>query len=398
MQKITGYIFIGLMAVLSSCKSSAVLFSKGETTSETFDKTVSFTKSKGLMVVPVQIDGETYYFLFDTGAPMVISEELQTKLQCKKLTKKGVGDSQGRKKQLAYVRLPAIELAGQRFENLTAIVADLNEAPAIGCLKIDGIIGANLMRLAFWEIDYEADLMRFTNVWESIKIDSSANHFNFYTQATGTPVIPELYLDSVRIYNVTFDTGSGGILSVPNKFLPGLVLDSNVKSAFGHLSSGIYGSRIDTIFYVQKPFVLGRDTIPNFPFEVQTEKQKKLLGMRYFKNYRMVLNWDEKSVYLHKKHDMDLSDLKSFGISFTLENEHILVGSLPGGNNAQLAGVEIGDTLIRVNQIQSPITQADDYCQVLNDLRSKDDIAFEIKGKGSFTLKKEPVYREEREH
>ena len=33
-----------------------------------------------------------------------------------------------------------------------------------------------------------------------------------------------------------------------------------------------------------------------------------------------------------------------FGISFTLENEHILVGSLPGGNNAQLAGVEIGDT------------------------------------------------------
>ena len=87
MQKITLSIFIGLVAVLSSCKSSSVLFSKGETTKEPFDKTISFTKNKGLMVVPVQIDGETYSFLFDTGAPMVISEELQAKLQCKKLSK-----------------------------------------------------------------------------------------------------------------------------------------------------------------------------------------------------------------------------------------------------------------------------------------------------------------------
>jgi hypothetical protein len=381
-----------------NCKSSAVLFSKGKTTAEAFDKTVSFTKNKGLMIVPIEIDGETYRFLFDTGAPMVISTELQAKLQCKKLTSKGVGDSQGRKKQLDYVRLPEIELAGQRFEKLTAIVADLNEAPAIGCFHLDGIIGANMMRLAFWEIDYKADLMRFTNVWENIQLDSTANHFNFYLQATGTPVIPEIFLDSVRISNVTFDTGSAGILGVSNKNLPGLVLDSTVKSAVGHLSSGLYGSRIDTVFYVQKPFVLGSDTIPNFPFEVQTEKEKKLLGMRYFKNYRMVLNWDERSAYLHPKHQLKPSDLKSFGISFNLENKHVLVGSLHRGSPAHLAGITLGDTVIHVNQISSPIQNPEDYCQILDDMNGSEDIAFEIKGKGRFNLKKEAVYREESEN
>ena len=73
------------------------------------------------------------------------------------------------------------------------------------------------MRLVYWEIDYQADLMRFTNVIDSLRIDSTANVLSFYTKATGTPIIPELFIDSVAIKNVTFDTGSAGILGISKR-------------------------------------------------------------------------------------------------------------------------------------------------------------------------------------
>jgi hypothetical protein len=162
--------------LLSGCytKSSTYLFSLGDGPEEIYQDSIAFTRQSRLIIFPVTIQGKTYRFLFDTGAPMVVSEELAKTLKMKRVSRKSVGDSQGKREKLNYVRMDEITVGHKSFTNLTAIVADLKRAPAINCLNIDGIVGGNLMRMAIWDIDYEKEVMYFTNDFEHFEPDTNA--------------------------------------------------------------------------------------------------------------------------------------------------------------------------------------------------------------------------------
>ena len=57
--------------------------------------------------------------------------------------------------ELEYVLLPKVTVGCVDFLNTGAAIADLKRSSVIACLNVDGIIGANLMQKAIWQIDYE---------------------------------------------------------------------------------------------------------------------------------------------------------------------------------------------------------------------------------------------------
>jgi len=101
------YLFV-LAMLLSACGSAKISRSLkgGSVQKENFYAEVPFDFSLGLIVVKVKIQGEEYDFMFDTGAPNVLHKELSGQLKHKKLAKRDVGDSQGRKSKQAYLKLP----------------------------------------------------------------------------------------------------------------------------------------------------------------------------------------------------------------------------------------------------------------------------------------------------
>ena len=98
-----------LFLIVASCSTGQGLFGRGsildkEGTSDLVK--VPVRVSRNVFFVDVEIEGETYNFLFDSGAPMVISPEIMEKHGAIVLREANVTDSQGAKVKQEFVKMP----------------------------------------------------------------------------------------------------------------------------------------------------------------------------------------------------------------------------------------------------------------------------------------------------
>ena len=240
--------------IISGCSSSKVyrLMSGGEIVESNYKVIVPFEMRLGLIIVKVTIEGNEYDFLFDTGAPNVVSLELAEKLQLKSAGKTFTRGSQGERHKIDYSNIDNLQIGGLNYQNTTAAIMDLTKAVAIECMDIDGILGANVMRNSIWQIDYQKQLMTITNSTDSLTFTNSLDTIPFTPKHTGTPKI-KVQIGDIIQSGVTLDTGSGGHIDL-NYNTYKLAKKRNPKmsstSGQGHSSSGIYGiGKPDTLIY-----------------------------------------------------------------------------------------------------------------------------------------------------
>jgi hypothetical protein len=379
-----------LVFLIAACRSSKRLFNKGQLSStEVFDVNLPFERDGNLLILNLEIEGESFRFLFDTGAPMVVDKSLRQKFAMQKLSRKKVGDSQGGSQHLDYVLMPTFGLGPLSATGIVAIEADLKSTPGIYCLNIDGIIGANFMRLGFWEINLPDSLVRFTNDFSRIVIDSNASVVPFKIQTSGTPIVSATINDTLIPY-ITFDTGSNGILGLPSKRVNVLFKDSLSVQSIGYHSAGLFGSKLDTTYSRPVSFALGKDTLAALAIDLEDPGSMSLLGMRYLKNYRVVLNWENQKIYLHRKETSQAISQKRFGLSPFLKDSTMIIGVVaPALLTLQKANkIGLGDTILQINKLDVSYATRDIYCQVSSNLSANDTLTISIKNKGDFLLVK----------
>ncbi len=383
--------FFVLALLLQSCASSVKLFTKGSGPQAIYNATIVADREHKLLIVPVVINGKTYRFLFDTGAPMVLSKELAAELDGKRLARKPVSDSQGQRSKLDYVELAEIAIAGQQFVGLTAIVVDLKLSPVINCLQIDGLIGANLMRHAFWKIDYQTNELHFTNDSSLFLPDSSSIRLPFTTKATFSPTVA-VQLDSVVVGGITFDTGSASGLSIGQSRLPA---QSNAKrgavKSYGYHSSGIFGSLPDSMFYAKYPVSFGDFEVQEMLLSISNTNSKTLLGTAFLEDYSVILNWQKKAVFLNPINPEVTSESVGFGV--ILEKSKLIVSNIMSGSEAQKTGIAFGDEILEFNNVPCANLTAKGYCSILDQFASKNGpITILVKDKGEFTFEWKNIF------
>ena len=75
------------------------------------------------IIIPVEIEGEQYRFLFDTGAPNFITNNLYNKIKTRFVKSILVSDASNKKDSLNVVVVPKINIGGTHFRNSTAVVS-----------------------------------------------------------------------------------------------------------------------------------------------------------------------------------------------------------------------------------------------------------------------------------
>jgi hypothetical protein len=365
--KITALIFLSILT-LSSCKSLKMvkLMSKGEIEQQQFISEIPFDYAMGLIILKVDIEGKEYDFLYDTGAPNVISKELAQELNLKPYVSIKTSDSQGKKEELDYLLLPKVRIGCIDFLNTGAAVADLKRSSVIACLNVDGIIGANLMRKAIWQIDYENQVIRISNSIDSLDIENG-ECIPFDQKITGTPVA-EINVNGIIVKNVTIDTGSNGGFSLAEKTYRE-AKDSLAPLAIGigTTTSGLYGlGEVDTNYYTTFPSVsIGEIKLTNQL--VDFNKGKSLtLGNSFFENYDVTYNWFEKEMILTNKKEHDNSSFESFGFSYFLTDNKLLVSLLIEGSDAENNGIKRGDQIIAINGVDYSEMTLEKWCDILH--------------------------------
>lgn len=351
-----------LILILVGCSNFKKIYKDGFVGSENFYAEVNYETNLDLILLPVEIEGETYRFLFDTGAPNVISNELSEKLGTKKLRNGKVGDSQGNSDRLSVVMLDSVSIGGVSFYNTGSIVADLNLAVEIGCLKIDGILGANLMKFAYWRIDSKNQIITLSSNLDTLSIGLTNPHIlEFEPRRTYTPMVSLSLNDSLIDY-VTYDTGSGGYVTLGKNIK--LDSESQLAEYCGYGSTGLYGSNLDTVRY-------GRIQVGLADFQqigvgsYSQSTSKKLLGMEFLEQFVQILDWENNRITLFED-EIVPQKFNRYPVIPRWVDGALIVGGLNTDTSFQNLDFFIGDSIRKLNNLDFENGDVSVYCDLLS--------------------------------
>lgn len=208
------------------------------------------------IVIPIIINGKTYNFRLDTGAPTSISEELFNIFGLIVKDTSSSYDYYGNHKLVKSSIISEIQIGKTKFSKIRiGIMRPIQDLEICG-VKIDGCLGSDFFGDKILSIDIRNREIIFTNRLRCLDLDKKdAKKINFFgTQKT--PQVPIYFTSKNAIEYVWFDTGSTNYLyrltsSVFNKMLKDSLISGNdIIYTHKNIGRGQFGLQKDSINYV----------------------------------------------------------------------------------------------------------------------------------------------------
>lgn len=382
-----------LCLFLFSCNPVRKILKGGKLRETSFVEKIPFTFDFGLPIIKVEIEGKSYNFLFDTGAPTVISPELQALLKLEPKTVGKTSDSQGNSSQQEFVKIPSMKTGNLNFENIGATVVDMNKVFEFKCMNLDGIIGANQMEKAIWQIDYRNNIITASNSISNFNIPEHSELLKF-TPKKGQKTPKVMVKIGNKAINTTFDTGATTYFTFPFEYYKSEIEFLTGTEAVGSSSSGIYGTNKGAITTYKK---IPKFTINNIQIANQiatfNEGSSAIIGNSFFKNYRLILDWKENQIYMIKEVEIKNATLETFGIGLRYIDNQPTIAKIFKGTDADKSGLQLGDKIIAIDDLDvSKLTETEacnyTFNNILSGKESRNITVLRAGNKLVFNLKK----------
>lgn len=399
MQKILLYIFaFSTLLFLSNCKMTKTIkvnkfYEKYATKTQTgyFREQIPFKLQGHTIIVPVKIENQIYDFLLDTGSSCVISPELANKFKLQGLVNNDVKDANGTAKKMAYTTIPKMTIGGIDFFSNLAVVTNVGN---IGCRKIYGFIGANLMQSAIWQIDYQNQKLLITNYRDSLDLGTVKN-IDFQLFPDGQ-IYFDAYFTPRQKIRTLFDTGSYGDFSIPER-TRNFMMPSNAKylKSYG-LSQSINSIRIDTSRHALAPYLRfdGGWILQNNPVTFrQSRRGATLMGYRFLKDYVVTLDWGYQKVSFRQVAQPKKKVENTFGFYCRYAEGKVIISNVFENSPASEANLHVSEQILMMNGKDLSHTSEEEYCNTHSvwDSENKDEVTITVKqkdGEKTLTLKK----------
>lgn len=335
---------------------------------KTFCDTIPFQYINGKMVVSVQINNLSKRFIFDTGAPLLISDDLQQEMKNKVTGKVSVEDVAGNVVKEQTILIRSFKLGNIPFENSKATVYQKQKTGLLKCFDIDGIIGSSILKNSIVHIDLGKRLMVITDRIENIpltnpfqtkmKLDDSKRPFINIDIGQGTTV------------NALFDSGSDKffLLSMDGyQEIKKASAVSILNEGFGSISSGLYGAgeaaKVYRVLINQLNF--GKTSIKNVITTASELKNKNAIGMGLAEFGSITLDYIHKTFYFSPTStDQILSTPSFFGVTPLLSNGQYVAGIVYQNSPAEKLGMKTGNRLLKINQYEVADGPSQNLCEL----------------------------------
>ena len=236
------------------------------------------------------------------------------------------------------------------------------------------IIGANLIKLAYWKIDYQNQLLHFSD--QPFQLNTA---YPVYTLPfdkpllSGTPKIA-LKVAGETIENVLFDVGYNGGLILPNRFA-NLFSTDTTQIILDQSTSGIYGANTDTLTIKMLPLTVGGYQV-ELPVTFST-LDKALLGNDFLEHFMVYLNYDKKEIQLQLIESVQID--KAFSFIPNILNDSLWVVSRTTPNSP----LQLGDTIFTINKYRPKDLFATHcaYVQGIRQLLNSDSLVVQLQNK-----------------
>ena len=356
------------LVLLSSCAGSKIdsVLKQGNVLQENFKTTIPFNYVNGWIILEVKIQDNTHNFILDTGSSNLITKEFSKELNSKILGAEEIKDVNHTKNSTEYTNINNIKIGGIDFQNTIAGIVDLNKITEIACVKIDGFIGSNLMRKAVWDFDFQNQLITITNDETNLNIPSETIDSKLYIGTAGIPAIT-VKINGNKILNNTVDFGNGGVNLLRgdhfnNQKEEHLITEyvRGTEKAFGG-----FGRTENKVFYhtMVNELKIGDHTVNNIHTKVKSGAGNNL-GLAFFKNYRVILNWNKKKLRMIEITKAGNDTFETYGFSPMYEDGNFYVNTIIETTSA-FKLLKQYDKILSINSTNyTHITEAQ-YCDVI---------------------------------
>lgn len=305
-------VLIVTAVLLSSCNfaKNVKLLAGGSLNRTDFVETIPFKYTKDLIVVEARINSteEKRQFIFDTGAfqgkiEISLAEELglPTKATKSNSTANGITE------EIGVTRIEKFQIGETNFRNISAGKLEYGVNSASQCIAPHGIIGANLMKLANWKINFETQQIHFSD--QAFDVNEKAKTMEFDRPLlSGTPEI-EIEVSGKTLSGVLFDVGYNGGLVLPSHFAS--TFPSKVeKKYYDQSTSGIFGTNVDTLISKQLDVSLAGFEM-NIPVQFSSTG-KALLGNDILEHFTVVIDYENNKISLQSQSEVRVTPPISF--------------------------------------------------------------------------------------
>lgn len=352
----------GVLIVISlaiiGCSSGSYFKSGTIESGPTKTSQVDFRFVKDLIIIPATVNGVAGNFVLDNGASISVFNPDFAKLA--KLAFKDsslVTDANTRSRWVPRAIVNTINIGNFQFLNTWMYKVDLS--PLFPCDSIDGIIGANIINRAVWQINPQEKLLRLTTrpgnkEGVSIPLNIVQNNSAYVT---------------IKVFDKDFrtkiDFGSRWGLKIKR----GLLKEKNVMGDYrfieGATSQSAFGLGLtDTVKQYLRPVKIGigkKQTGNEAILQaVGNIKSEAYLGMGFLKNYVFTFNGPGKRLVLHNQQKRIKFINKGYGVRIFNDDGVIIVTAKEIGY-AQVSPFKLGDKILMIDGVD--VAEYRDRCE-----------------------------------
>lgn len=285
-------------------------------------------------------------FLVDTGSSVtLLSPEFANRVGSGPADYNGpqvrVRGADGRTATLPSVAVRRLELGEARFEDVQALVYDLSTLSAHLGVKIDGILGFPLFRDTLLTLDYPGSRVLLTPVGAPALTPGSSFTFNATSRV---PLVPVQVGD--RTLLVLIDSGSDGPFNLnPVGIDPAFASPPRP----GATVSTLAGEEIQAVGRLGETLRIGNYVLPR-PI-VHLTDQLSSLGGEVLKHFAVTFDQARGRVTFYRDSTAPIESpvRRSTGLGFAKTPAYWRVDSVVPGSPADIAGVQNGDLIVRIN-------------------------------------------------
>ena len=298
------FIYLITLILINSCSTNKAFkyLKEGKTDQENFKITFPFEIKKGWIIVPVEIKNKNYNFILDTGTPTLVSKELAESLKMKVIDSVNAADVYNKSQINKYTRVENIGIGKVDFIGTVALINDFNATPIWSSLNVDGFIGSNVMQHAIWDIDFIQKQITITDNESKLNLPNEIIENKLFIGVAGIPSIA-CKMNGEKIWNFPVDLGYNGDIVIPFSEFEKQTENgkiSNFKKSDTQGVIGVYGKQNTTresYTGIINEIEFGNSTLKNK--KVYSEEYLgKRFGLDFFRNYRVILNWNSKKIKL----------------------------------------------------------------------------------------------------
>lgn len=347
------FLLIGFLLLTQHiyCQKSATL------AQQDFLEEIEFEWVRGLIFIPVQIDGKKYRFILDTGGSLSISTAIQEQFSFEQVAVAKVVGINRLSKRVPYVKVPSVRLGSLEFSNYNAIVSDYSRYP-FTCLAADGIIGRDFLKDLILELNLPEKKIKLSDNPEKLNPPKKGEIPVKIQRKTSLPYL-KVDVEPFGKEWVIFDSGSDDLFSFKTKTIEQLRQKSKfkqqpVETYFGVTSLGSSGvipkPMAAYTTYIEK-LQLGDAVLEGFYADL-SKRSRSRIGTGLMKYGIITVDYQKKKFYFQPRESIQkaMAMKGSMGFSPRYEDGAYIVSALQVGSEAEKKGLKLGDTILQLNQ------------------------------------------------